>query len=219
MSKRIYQFTIPLYLVSIIAGLLIADYFLVVPALADFTTQIGKWGSILSAFAIIYASVVLTATRIQVLAAQKSRKDVFRSVVYLITFFGFAALALTDTTLLTSSPTFIDVFSPTMSQVGMMVWVSGPSYNNWMRMRKLSRIQSLEALVLWIFSILRGMYGLTAITANAPIIFTIGDWARTVPYAAVQQAASAAAGVGGILLGVRALVGKEPGLVEMEITE
>jgi hypothetical protein len=219
MSKRIYQFTIPLYLVSVISGLLIADYFLVVPALADFSTQIGKWGSILSAFAIIYASVVLTATRIQVLAAQKSRKDVFRSVVYLITFFGFAALALTDTTLLTSSSAFIDVYSPTMSQVGMMVWVSGPSYNNWMRMRKLSRIQSLEALVLWIFSILRGMYGLTVITANAPIIFTIGDWARTVPYAAVQQAASAAAGVGGILLGVRALVGKEPGLVEMEITE
>jgi hypothetical protein len=60
---------------------------------------------------------------------------------------------------------------------------------------------------------------LTVITANAPIIFTIGDWARTVPYAAVQQAASAAAGVGGILLGVRAHIGKEPGLVEMEITD
>jgi hypothetical protein len=103
MSKRIYQFTIPLYLVSIIAGLLIADYFLVVPALSDFSTQIGKWGSILSAFAIIYASVVLTATRIQVLAAQKTRKDVYRSIVYLITFFGFAALALMDPTALTSS--------------------------------------------------------------------------------------------------------------------
>jgi hypothetical protein len=219
MSKRIYQFTIPLYIVSVVSGLLIADYFLTVPALSDFSGQVGKWGSILSAFAIIYASVVLTATRIQTLAARKTQKDVIRSVVYLITFFGFAALALSNTSLLTSSDEFIAVYAPTMSQVGMMVWVSGPSYNNWMRMRKLSRIQSLEALVLWVFSILRGMYGLTVITANAPIVFEIGDWARTVPYAAVQQAASAAAGVGGILLGVRALVGKEPGLVEMEITE
>lgn len=219
MSKRIYQFTIPLYIVSIISGLLIADYFLIVQPLSDFSLQIGKWGSILSAFAIIYASVVLTATRVQVLAARKTTKDVFRSAVYLITFIGFAALALTDPSLLTSSASFIDVYSPTMSQVGMMVWVSGPSYYNWMICRKLSRIQSLEALVLWVFAILRGMYGLTIITANAPIIFTIGDWARTVPYAAVQQAASAAAGVGGILLGIRALIGKEPGLVEMEITE
>ena len=219
MSKRVYQFTIPLYIVSVVSGLLIADYFLVIPALSDFSNQISKWGSILSAFAIIYASVVLTATRFQVLAARKSRKEVIRSVVYLFTFIAFFALALTDTTLLTSSNQFLDVYSPTMSQVGMMVWVSGPTYSSWMRMRKLSRIQSLEALVLWISSVITGMYGLTVITANAPIVFTVGDWVRTVPYQAVQQAASAAAGVGGILLGVRALVGKEPGLVEMEITE
>jgi hypothetical protein len=48
-------------------------------------------------------------------------------------------------------------------------------------------------------------------------LYEVGTWIEQVVNGSVQRAALGAAGVGTLILGIRALVGKEPGLIEMEI--
>jgi L-alanine-DL-glutamate epimerase-like enolase superfamily enzyme len=45
----------------------------------------------------------------------------------------------------------------------------------------------------------------------------IGIWIYMVPDRTARNAATAAAAIGAVVLALRALIGKEPGLVEMEL--
>jgi hypothetical protein len=81
---------------------------------------------------------------------------------------------------------------------------------------RLSRITSFEVFCLWITAILTVMGSTTALVAIWPPFNDIRIWIYMVPDRAARIAATGAAAIGGIILGVRALVGKEPGLVEME---
>ena len=56
-----------------------------------------------------------------------------------------------------------------------------------------------------------------AVVAYIPQFEVIGDWIMKVPYTASNRGAMIAAGIGVVVLAIRALVGREPGLIEMEM--
>jgi hypothetical protein len=49
-------------------------------------------------------------------------------------------------------------------------------------------------------------------------LLVIAEWIKATPNTAAQRAALLAAAVGGIVLGIRALVMRETGLIEAEVT-
>jgi hypothetical protein len=97
-----------------------------------------------------------------------------------------------------------------------MVWVNSNTWASWAAIRELSRIRSFEAGVVWVCCILTVLGRTTGLVAAMPFLNDIAIWIRMVGDSTARSAAIGAAGIGGIILAIRAIVGKEPGLVEME---
>jgi hypothetical protein len=111
------------------------------------------------------------------------------------------------------------VYIYTMGTMGAMVWVNSNTWASWAAIRELSRIRSLEALVVWVVCIFYVLGMTTGLIAMVPGLNDVATWIRMVGDRTARVAAIAAAGIGGVILGVRAIIGKEPGLVEMEVRE
>jgi len=61
-TKRLYQFQIPLFLVSIFAGINIAEYFLNIDALTTIKNEALQWGVIITAFTTLFAYTILVSS-------------------------------------------------------------------------------------------------------------------------------------------------------------
>jgi hypothetical protein len=81
-------------------------------------------------------------------------------------------------------------------------------------MFKVTSIESAAMMAVWFFITLREM---ASVVVFFPQIEAIGDWIMKTPYMASNRGVMIAAGIGIVILAVRALVGKEPGLIEMEV--
>jgi hypothetical protein len=53
-------------------------------------------------------------------------------------------------------------------------------------------------------------------TATIPVVAPIAEVIMDIPYVAAQRGILLASATGTVILGIRALIGKEPGLLEME---
>ncbi|MEM2921703.1 MAG: hypothetical protein QXF26_05230 [Candidatus Bathyarchaeia archaeon] len=95
-SKRTYQRQIPLFLISLIAAILIIEYFAVpyqpLKALKD---ELTLWGVILTAMTLLYAQVTLLLGHIRRVVERKEvRRQIIESGIFIASFLFFAALAL-----------------------------------------------------------------------------------------------------------------------------
>ena len=62
-----------------------------------------------------------------------------------------------------------------------------------------------------------GFRSIALITYNVPLTFTIAEWIEKVAYSTTARAITIVSAIGTLILAVRALVGKEPGIIEMEM--
>lgn len=216
-SKRIYQFQIPLFLVSFIVGILIVEYFTAYAPFTSVKAELQNWASIIGSLAILYASILVTASSIRTVIRRKmSRREVLKSVVFLCSLAFFLIYGMSDPRLI-SGTKFLLVYNLTMGVMGSMVWVNANTWACWAGIHSLSRIRSIEALTVWFVTLLMLLGGMTGLVALWPRLNDIYIWIMMYGDPAARLAAVAAAGVGGIILGIRAIIGKEPGLVEVEI--
>jgi len=216
MSKRFYQFTIPVFLVSVITGILIVQYFFNYAPLNDLSKQLNTSASLITAISIIYATVILTMSNIRTLSQRRSKKEVFKSSIYLAVLAFYLILGLADPKM-TSSQMFLNVYTPLMGMLGSAIWLNSQVGFIWSAVYSLSFIRSYEVAALLVAALFTAFQKTTLLVAIWPPFNTITTWIYNVPDRGARTAAVAAAGVSAIILGVRAIVGKEPGLVEMEI--
>lgn len=90
-------------------------------------------------------------------------------------------------------------------------WVHHP-YNSY-RYFRFTSVESGLMFLAWLFISFRE---LSSIVAVWPPFYDIGTWIEGVPNTAAQRAMLATTGLGAIVLGIRALVGREPGMIEVE---
>jgi hypothetical protein len=75
-SKIFYQRTIPTFIVSVIAGIFIVEYFVPeFPPLRDLTTELTLWGTILYSCSLLFGIVILLMTMAR--RAQRRRSGKF----------------------------------------------------------------------------------------------------------------------------------------------
>jgi hypothetical protein len=218
MSKIVYQRTLPTFIVSIIAGIFIVEYFAptFVP-LQDLTTELTLWGTILYSCSLLYGIVILIMTMLR--RAQQRRSGKFtgwRAVAMSATCLGTAliytliALGTGGTTSVTFR--FWYTFIIAYAAGGMYTaWVHHP-YNSY-RYFRFNSVESGLMFLCWLFISFRE---LSSIVAVWPPFYDIGTWIEGVPNTAAQRAMLATTGLGAIVLGIRALVGREPGMIEVE---
>jgi len=220
-GKRTYQFQIPLFLVSLFAGITIANHFIEVPAIQTLSGELLQWGVICGLMITVYAMLVLILSHTRrIMRTGVAFKLKFRSVILLISFVIFALLASLDPVKLTGGDTFQLVYTRTVSIIGTG---AGPAMHlifAWAAIKKLQRVHDIETLIMLItFTVTIIAAGMTVGAYVWRPIVDVGAWVKTVPNMIGQRAAIAAAGMGAIALTLRALMWKEPGIIEVEAVQ
>jgi hypothetical protein len=221
-TKRIYQRTAPLLIVSVICLVLVLEYF--APATSEWKAvhgEVTQWGVIISACIFVYGGFTILAMHIGRVsrglqnAKERAGRRLWNSSVFLATFVLFYIFAV-----------FEGGFGGPLA--GMYsTYINGyirGSFNlEWvfhvMAVYTMFRFTSIEATLLfagWIVSVLRMT---TMYVYYVPPLMDIGMWVTTVPAMAVMRAGYLAMGVSAVVLTARALVWKEPGLIEVEAVE
>jgi len=219
-TKRLYQFQIPLFLVSIFAGINIAEYFLNIDALTTIKNEALQWGVIITAFTTLFAYTILVSSNAKTVSRiRESMKNRVRSAILLIVIVIFCIAALMDPVKLTGGDTFNFLYSNIIVTLGFGMSLGTHIVFTWAAIKKLQRIPDIEtAIMLICFTLEIFGDGMTMMPALWPAFALAQSWIKVVPNMIGQRAAVAAAGIGAIILGLRALVWKEPGIIEIEIT-
>lgn len=216
LGRSIYQRSLPIFLVSFVTAMLIAQYFVNYGPLNTFSSEANNWGVIISTFILLYGSILLLVGNVRSLITRRTRKEVFNSAVFLFFMVLYVAVGVSDPKL-TNSPLFLGLNAGVLGIINITLWMNASAFSGWETLKAASRIRSIDGLAFMVSFLPSVFFRMTVLLAIWPPFFTIGNWFITVPNVAVTRAALGAAAVGGVVLGLRALWGKEPGLVEMEM--
>jgi hypothetical protein len=219
-TSRLLRRNLPLFIVSLLTGIGLVIYFgpstgaSADPTFVAVSKQMTVWGVILASFAFMYGFISILILHIRRLYLRKeSRTRIWSSIVLLGGFIVVMALIPSNPAGV-SGPAIaaLTMFPLTYILDGIRFdWVFHP----YMSFR-MFRITSLESgLMLLSFSI-TCLRNLPLVTAIWPPIIPIGDWISYVPQNASMRAAVACTGISGVMLGLRAIIWREPGLIELE---
>jgi hypothetical protein len=221
MSKRLYQRHIPLLMVSVISAVLIIQYFAPDSPLGKATlSEITQWGVIVSGNIFVYGGVTMLVMHLsRILKGIQQRdfkgRNFYNSCVFIGTFAFFYGIVFfgggTGGPLVSPFQKYLIGFP----QSGFnLEWV----FHVWAAFR-MFRFTSIEATLLfigWVLSVLR----MTPLYVYlVPPLMDVGLWIGQVPSNATMRAAYLAMGISAVVLTARALVWKEPGLIEVEAVE
>jgi len=219
-QTKIYRRTIPVFVVSFFMAITLADYYQPkMPIISPLTTTFLAWASMIALLQLAfgYATLVrLHGTRLAGMGATGWTRPIFKSIVVLATFVIFLIIGAMDPRT-SNSATFVFWYSNLVSMAGVgatLEWIS--HYSSPARMFKITSLESATMFVTWLLCCLREMPSVVVYVSQFE---QIGDWIMKVPYMASNRGVMIAAGVGIVILSVRALIGQEPGLIEMEVTQ
>jgi hypothetical protein len=207
---------VPVFLVSVLTTVIVIEYFVVkYPPLTAAKDELLLWGAIIYSFVMLFGYTMLILHHLRQMRERGRGRLAYLSGIKLGTLGAFVLLGLLSPGGADGSQ-YRTLYSYIVgyAAAGMYTaWVHHP-YNVYRFFRPTS-VQSTIMFLTWLFLVFRE---LSVIVAVYPPLYDIGTWIESVPNAAAQRAALAAAGVGTLILGVRAIVGKEPGLIEMEVS-
>lgn len=219
MSKTIYTRSLALAMISLVILICVLQYF--VPPFGPLTSlkdEIVIWGVAVSSTLLIYGQVLTLASNVRRLVARKeSRRRLIGSASLLAAFSLVIIGGLVDPKNLESG-----VWGQAATQVFYTYANTGigglsGSLFMWAAIRRFGKMRSVESLILflvWLDCMMRNMSSLVFLSGGG--VAAIADWIGLIPHAAANRAALAAIGVGELAIGVRAMMGKEPGLIEAE---
>ena len=216
LTRRFYQRTLPTFLVSVLAGILIVQYFFPIPYGKELYSELTAWGTIITTVTFVFAnvSIFVMHTR-RILLRKATTRLLFNSAVLLSGFFAIILIYI----LVPGGRTSIimtqwQYYMIGFAQMGMRAdWAWHP-YTSF-RMMRITSLESGLFVVSWILSCLQQ---LPLWTSFVPAFGPIGDWIGSIPMTAAQRAGLACSGVSSVILAVRAVAGREPGLIEVEVT-
>ena len=221
-TKRIYQRSAPLLIVSIICLVLVLEYFApVTPEWTAIHGEITQWGVIISACIFVYGGFTILALHAGRMIRgiqnpeQRAGRRLYNSCVFIATFALYYVLAISEG----------GFGGPLAGMYSTYIqgYIRGSFNLEWvfhvMAVYTMFRFTSIEATLLfvgWLLSVLRMT---TMYVYFVPQLMDLGMWMTTVPAMAAMRAGYLAMGVSAVVLTARALVWKEPGLIEVEAVE
>ena len=218
MSKRVYQRSLPTVILSIVALVLVVEYFSApYEPLMSLTDMLLRWGVIVSVCMTLFGFAIITLNHVRVLIRAERTRATYRSSVMMITLISFLIVGLGfpgDV----SSAQFSALYAATVIAIMVALEGMGGLYQLWIPYRML-RFRSLEAALLITTFLLAVLWNTPHAAVTFPPFVTIGEWLGNVPHTAASRGAVLCAAVGATILGIRALLGREPGLIELEVEE
>jgi hypothetical protein len=219
LQKRFYQRTLALFVCSLFVGVYIGASILAWDPLAFVYNAFQDGYGMVKNVVQLYAAFVLYlgAARMLVNHRNYSRSFVVRAATIIIFSIILAAFYLTqpdmENSALVSQVNSVLQGSCTyglfLARYGMMYyWV----LRRFCEFRTIDRIAQLAIWFLWTFR------DMPILVQLVPGIDTFVDWLRQTLYTGALRGVLITVAVGSFVLSLRALIGREPGLIEAEIT-
>ena len=202
---------IPLILISFSVVVITADYFISIGLLTQLKDELVRWGTIGAAFAVLYGVSVEVVRNIRLASRQRKPRDIVYYALYFVfmaVFIGFGARFGI------ASKEFINVYVrilvPSTFGIelvyGLMLVSAG---------YRTLRASTLPAVVLMVSALLVLMRNSPMLTTVIPPLAPVADWLN-IPLTGGSRGALIGAGIGAVMISIRAIATKETGLVEAE---
>jgi hypothetical protein len=213
LGKRTYQMQIPVFLASVLITLYVVEEFTKAQALTNITTELSLWGTIIISITFLFGyffGVLQHLTRVIRNRKQPFNKGQFRGIVTLASF-TFTSLLVLAVGL--NDQTYQWVYQYIPGYISL-IYV-GPLMMRYM-VQRLIRFDDIYTTLFFATMLFCGIAYIPIVNANVPFIYDIYVWLQNIPNTAASQATVLTVGVGAAILGVRALIGREPGIIEIE---
>jgi len=177
-----------------------------------------SWANIISLFTWIFAVVVLILSHVmRVTRARVERRARLESICIMIGLVFFLLLGLSDPKL-EQSTTFTLLYMGILGNIFTAIAATVITHWNYHIYRRIISFsfepEFIAFLLIYVFTYFREM---TLFGALVPITIPIGDWIEKVPYMAANRGLTIATAIGTFIVAIRALVAREPGMIEMEM--
>jgi hypothetical protein len=199
-------------------AVLLIDYYVPkLPIIASTSSTFLAWGAMIALIQMSFGYLTLLRmhiTRISRYQSEGFNDRTFKTIIVLGSFLLMTAIGIYEGQG-NAGPSFLFWYQNLVAMAGVgtvLEWIS--HYTSPARMFKITSLESAAMFLTWLLICFREM---PTVVVLFPFTETIGDWIMKTPYMASNRGVMIAAGIGIVILSVRALVGKEPGLVEMEV--
>ena len=220
LSKRLYQRSVPICIVAFIIGFMTVQYFIKYAPLDALQGQTLIWANIVSLWVWAFANVVLVLNALRRVsrARQEDPRAWYESAIMLASIVVILLIAFIDPANLDRNPIYSTIYKGLIGAIYLGIESTGITYQVYNILKRLvtARI-TLETLIIIVTYLLMGFRSIALITYNVPLTFTIAEWIEKVAYSTTARAITIVSAIGTLILAVRALVGKEPGIIEMDM--
>jgi len=223
-SRRVYQRTIPLVIMSAISVWLIVDYFLPVDpvtkknAIAPVSQNLLAINSTVMLMTQLFGTVTLLLWRARnAIRRTGNKKNVFSSIMFMGWYIFYLVLGFVDPSKLNTGTTYTLFFQASVGVLSLSAAGVKFLHHTFWTFRLFASVATYESatlFIVWAIVFLRNMS--LGILIAPPLAF-LGDWIEVYAFAAASRALLLSTAVGACIIAARAIVFKEPGLIDMEM--
>jgi len=213
LSKSIYQMRIPVFITSFLLGFYLLQYFTGIKELTSWKGSTDLFASIVVGIISFFAVFLGVTNQIRQLSRQWKEplsKKKGGNMIILGTFALFSLVAIFQG----QSSTLYQLLYQYIPGYVTFNGLSG--YYDLYLMLRLIRFDDIYIVFYYLVVVARFLRDITVVSYYFTPIFSLMEWFKFVPHTASYMGTQFAAGIGLVILGIRALVGKEPGLIELE---
>ena len=208
MSIKIRR-TIPLILISFCITVITLQYFLSIDVLTNLKNELISWGTIGTAMAVIYGITVEIVRNIRIASGRRTSRELVNTALYFIFMIYFISVGVmygVGSTQFTNL--YVRLLAPSTFAIelvyGLMLVSAG---------YRTLKASSLSSAALAISAILILLRNSPMMTTFFPVIAPMADWLK-IPLTGGSRGALIGAGIGALMISIRAIALGEPGLVE-----
>lgn len=224
-SRRLYQRLIPMFIMSAMAVVLIIQYFLPYIGTTKTTVLDGARTDLLAINSTVMSmtqlfgivTLLLWRTR-NAVRRVGNKKNVFSSMMFMVWYVLFLAIIfIADPVKLTGGQFYTLWFQATLGILTTSATGIKFLHHSFWTFRLFASVATYESatlFIVWLITFLRNMS--LAVFLVPPIAF-LGDWVEVYAFAAASRALLLSTAVGACIIAARAIVGREPGLIDMEM--
>lgn len=213
MSKATYQMKIPVFIVSVIMGIYLVEQFTKITVITNVKKQLDLWGTVILATVFLFGYVFSVVGRIRSLNKARStpfNKTTFANIVVMAIFVIFVLVIMTQG-ISSRLYSLLYQYLP-----GYVTPTGFHGYYDLYLLYRLFRFSDIYVILYFGVVLFRFLTDIGVVSYYVPALWNARQWIEYVPANAAYQATTLAGAVGLVILGVRALVGREPGLIELE---
>lgn len=212
MSRELRR-TFPLWLIMGIAAFFLVEYFLDVAVITGVKSEMTRWGTIVSAFMLMFGMVLLIRHHAMQLAVRPTPlKEKVLSIVFFVSFLAFLLVGFSTPQRISGTNyqwIYQNMYRPAGTAITALCfwWCIYGGY-------RVFTIRSWESAAIGLGAVIYVLRLLPIGPVLMPPLAPFADWLLETVNVGATRGGTIAIGAGSLVLGMRTLIGKETGAID-----